>query len=312
MGGKWKEVVRLAFKGPRFEDHALDLGALSELAQFQKMVARTAEALWRAANPNRKNLPAHFDERTRLCLRRIDPGSAVAPLEVLLVDEEPDQTSLLPEVAGPSEPKELRDAIEVAQEVFDAVESNAPLPDRLPRSLVPEYAKWGATLGSEESIEFNAPGRRPTAVTSTHRERFERLQDGPHESHVELTGEVLEADVRQKRFQLWIDERTSVSVTFSEEQESEVTTALKEHRDLKMRVKGTGEVAPTGEVLKITEVSELTIQPAGEVPPRRPHRPIEEVIAEIAAQVPAEEWAKLPRDLSKNHDHYLYGAPKKP
>jgi len=33
-------------------------------------------------------------------------------------------------------------------------------------------------------------------------------------------------------------------------------------------------------------------------------------IAEISASVPMEEWEKLPRDLSKNLDHYLYGAPK--
>lgn len=34
------------------------------------------------------------------------------------------------------------------------------------------------------------------------------------------------------------------------------------------------------------------------------------MIDEIRAQVPNEEWKKLPTDLSKNIDHYLYGAPK--
>lgn len=35
-----------------------------------------------------------------------------------------------------------------------------------------------------------------------------------------------------------------------------------------------------------------------------------DLIAQIHAQVPPEEWEKLPRDLSINHDHYLYGSPK--
>ncbi len=35
-----------------------------------------------------------------------------------------------------------------------------------------------------------------------------------------------------------------------------------------------------------------------------------ERVKEIQAQVPAEEWDKLPHDGSINHDHYLYGAPK--
>jgi len=33
-------------------------------------------------------------------------------------------------------------------------------------------------------------------------------------------------------------------------------------------------------------------------------------VEEISAQVPTEEWAKLPSNLSKNIDHYLYGSPK--
>jgi hypothetical protein len=33
-------------------------------------------------------------------------------------------------------------------------------------------------------------------------------------------------------------------------------------------------------------------------------------VKEIQAQVPAEEWEKLPHDGSINHDCYLYGDPK--
>ena len=87
MSGTWREIVRLRFKGERFRDHALDLTALTELRQFQRIVAETAKALWRTANPDRERLPAHFEDRTRLCLRRIESGSAVAPLEVWVEDE---------------------------------------------------------------------------------------------------------------------------------------------------------------------------------------------------------------------------------
>lgn len=43
----------------------------------------------------------------------------------------------------------------------------------------------------------------------------------------------------------------------------------------------------------------------------RDDRPIWEVIREISAEVPDEEWAKLPADGAEQHDHYLYGSPKK-
>lgn len=33
-------------------------------------------------------------------------------------------------------------------------------------------------------------------------------------------------------------------------------------------------------------------------------------IDEFSLQIPQEEWAKLPSDMSTNLDHYLYGSPK--
>ena len=38
---------------------------------------------------------------------------------------------------------------------------------------------------------------------------------------------------------------------------------------------------------------------------------ISTVFEELSNQVPLEEWSKLPSDGAENHDHYLYGAPKK-
>jgi hypothetical protein len=40
-------------------------------------------------------------------------------------------------------------------------------------------------------------------------------------------------------------------------------------------------------------------------------RPISEVIAEIMKDVPAEEFAKLPKDGASQVDHYVYGLPKR-
>ena len=42
----------------------------------------------------------------------------------------------------------------------------------------------------------------------------------------------------------------------------------------------------------------------------RTTRPIEEIIRDLAAEVPQAEWDRLPRDLTDNLDHYLYGTLK--
>jgi len=302
MAGQWKEVVKLAFRGQRFEDHALDLEAVGELGQFQKLVGETAKALWRAANPNRQRLPRGFQERTRLCLRKIEPGSAVAPLEVFI--EQPEQGQLFQ-----PEPTEIEGAIALAHEVLRAAETDQPLPESFPRSLVSEYERWGQSLGQDEAIEVITVGGQPARVTSSSRSRLAALIEASHEDRVDVTGEVLEADVRQGRFQIWLDDGTGVTVTFSPEQEGEVTGALRDHRTRRLRVVGRGEFSAEGRLLRIADVEELQLQPVGEVPYDATARPIEEVLAELAGEIPQEDWDRLPPDLTDNLDHYLYGTP---
>jgi plasmid stability protein len=41
------------------------------------------------------------------------------------------------------------------------------------------------------------------------------------------------------------------------------------------------------------------------------NRPISEVIAEIMANVPPEVMVQLPKDGAAEHDHYIYGWPKR-
>ena len=40
-------------------------------------------------------------------------------------------------------------------------------------------------------------------------------------------------------------------------------------------------------------------------------RPIADVLAEIAASIPAAELASLPPDFTDQLDHYIYGTPKR-
>jgi len=305
MAGRWKEVVRLRFTGDRFRDHALDLTALTELRQFQKLVAETARALWRAAHPDRERLPAHFEERTRLCLRRIDEGSAAAPLEVFV--EETDQAYI-----WEPEPTEVTDAISLAYEVFDSAERDQPLPEGFPAELIAEFAEWGKTLGPGEAVELEPAGiSRSVTINPAIRERLLQFVERPHADTVEISGVVLEADVRQRRFQLWLDDRTSVAAPFSEAQEELVTSALKEHRSIRMVVRGRVDVSPQGRPMRFTEVEELKLVMDQETPfdPEAPA--IEDVLAQIAAQVPADQWKRLPPDLTDQLDHYVYGTPKR-
>lgn len=306
MAGKWKEVARLCFKGDRFRDHALDLSALTELRQFHKMVAATAKALWHAAHPDRANPPAHFDERTRLCLRRIEEGSAVVPLEVFT--EPPSQAEL-----WDAEPESVHQAIELAYEVFDSLGHDRPLPERFAKHLVGEYAEWGATLRADESIELQTATARngPARIDAGIRERLRAFVETHHASTLEIVGEVLEADVRARQFQVYTDPKTAVKVTFDASQEATVTEALRDHRVVRIRVRGRADSSPQGKPIRFTEVSSLVLVRDGELHFDANAPSIEDEIAEIAATVSDEAWDRVPKDFTDQLDHYLYGTPKR-
>ena len=61
----------------------------------------------------------------------------------------------------------------------------------------------------------------------------------------------------------------------------------------------------------------LPVFAAPEATPAQPreaagaNHPISQIIAEIMKDVPAEELARLPEDGASEHDHYIYGWPKR-
>lgn len=44
---------------------------------------------------------------------------------------------------------------------------------------------------------------------------------------------------------------------------------------------------------------------------KRPDRPIWQMVEELLREIPAEDLARMPTDGSEQHDHYIYGTPKR-
>lgn len=63
-----------------------------------------------------------------------------------------------------------------------------------------------------------------------------------------------------------------------------------------------------GLLQRITEVSQVSLLQAGEIPMNPRTKPIWEEFAHVLDQVPPEELAKLPSDGADKHDFYIYGT----
>jgi hypothetical protein len=107
-----------------------------------------------------------------------------------------------------------------------------------------------------------------------------------------------------------LDETTSVTVTYPPEQEAKVLCALRDHRVRHLRVVGRGRYNAHGKLLRVNPADKLELLPAA-TPPEQAPPSIEDVLAKLASEVPAEDWQRLPGDLTDQIDHYVYGTPKR-
>ena len=298
MSEQRQEIARLCFKGARYDGSALDAVALEELVQFQKIVTEMAKAVWKQRHPDRERLPKDFEESTQFVFRTIEDGSTVVPLEM---PRNSNQLALW------DDPNEINEAIDLAYGAFTAANQDTPLPEGIPKEVLPSLAAFGKRLPSDAEIRFAPPGRDMTPVSPEACQRLNAMAGVSYVDELEVTGRVLEADVRQSRFQIWMDDGTNARVRFTEEQESEVTTALKEHASVQLLVKGLAEFGSNGVLQQIQSAEYLKVIPDDDPGLDTSAPRIEDVISDIFGSVTDPEWDQVPSDLSHRHDFYLYG-----
>ena len=145
MPGKWKEIVELKLEGQRFEGHALTLDVLSELIEYQNLVTKTAVELYKRKHPERKYLPHHFEQQTILRFTHIGDGSATLPLEAYFEDG----VQMNAFETGP-----VVEAVELTGKTIECLQQDSPLPENLPKNIIPLFGKLGATLKENEVDGF--------------------------------------------------------------------------------------------------------------------------------------------------------------
>lgn len=302
MPGEWKEILKLRFTGPQFAEHGLALTSLGLLSRFQDLLVSTAKAVWLREHQDRKRVPRNYEDQLRLYIRRIERGSAVAPVEVFI--GEPGQKEL-----WEPEPVEVQNAVTVIHSAVSAMESMEELPADFPKSLVSECVRWGEKLREEEAIELIVPGSKSATYNCNVVREFMKYEQASFEEQVSIEGEVLEADVRQGRFQLWPDDRTRVVVDFSGDHESTITDALRRHANRRLKVTGTAERTPDGTILKLKDITELVVLELPVIGFDESAVAIEDELRKIAESIPSSAWDSLPKDSNERLDDYLYGDP---
>jgi predicted XRE-type DNA-binding protein len=119
------------------------------------------------------------------------------------------------------------------------------------------------------------------------------------------------ADLNQIKLELAEKVVSLLDETSSKEEGAERQLAMAPAEVEQLRAANVSDISIDRLISLLSHLDQQVIISVVPVPKGNDRRPIWEKVAEISASVPAEEWAKLPTDLAANHDHYLYGAPKR-
>lgn len=297
-----EKLATLRFVGARFEGHTLDVDCTTELIAYKRLVVECAKELWRRRHLDRERLPRGFEESFSLSFSEVADGSASIPL--LRVMNRDDS-----ELNFESE-DEFIEAARLIDKTISAAGNGQTLPSELPRNVIPLFKEFGKTLTSEETLYTQARDHRAeSSYSADARDRLANWVETVYEDSIELTGEASMANLRGSQFMLTLTDGMTVSGKFSPEQEALVLEALRKHREVRLKVRGLAEFNQADRSLRrLIRVDDAEIAPSMELAYDDAARPIWEVLAEIGASAPAEAWDKLPTDLSKRLDEYIYRA----
>jgi len=67
----------------------------------------------------------------------------------------------------------------------------------------------------------------------------------------------------------------------------------------------------TNEITGKDRYASVTLSKEDLLKRKRPVRPVWQVIEELLRDLPAEDLERMPTDGAEQHDHYIYGTPKK-
>lgn len=299
MSRSHRNLVNHTFHGPRFDDGGVDLDVAPDLHRYKTLLVEVAKELWRRNHPERKNLPKNFEDSLSLKFYEVRSNCATVPLERVLSADDREQLW--------DAEDELDDAVTLVADTIEAAGNDQSLPEKFPKHLLALFSDYGKTLRDQEWIE-QRPAKRESGVRydSVVRDRLTRWLDTPYEDAVDLIGEVTMARVSKPQMEIQFKDR-KVEAAFRPEDEDVITTALKQHTTAKLRVIGRGQFGSDGVVRKVTDVTDIILLPSGDRPFDSSAKPIWDVFAEILADVPSEQFARLPVDGADRHDFYIHG-----
>jgi hypothetical protein len=210
-----ESFIQPRFVGARFDEHTLPLSAAKDLAAYEELVVELAKHLYLNKNSDRKRVPKGFADGFHLHLERVDEGSAMPLLALVMAGALIDPL-----------PAEFVEAKTLISEVIATAEGDK-LPSAFPKEFYSYFNRIGRSLEAGERLEWT-PGdaANPSALTPAKRKRLALAVGATYEAEVDIVGQVFTLNTDRCEGQLRTGENDRVTFAYDEPFLSELKGAL--------------------------------------------------------------------------------------
>ncbi|MGK3967706.1 hypothetical protein WMF38_26475 [Sorangium sp. So ce118] len=257
---KQLEFVRHTFKGHRFATGTMDVDVLRELIAYKVLVVAVAKHLFFSENGHRIRMPSGMERSFDLALQSTRHSSfdaslvhsvPVPPLASALMESSPKNFELLTQTFF----TRARDAV---SDAINAAASGEQV--RLPDHVLRAFNDFGKGLLDDEYISISKPGAQEGVHYNREiRTRILRAAKQNFEDPFVVSGRIFAANQRKRTFSIRLDTGKTIDGKFSPEDKSKIHKAMDPNESTMVKIEGTGEFSPDGELRKILTIDELIV-----------------------------------------------------
>lgn len=258
------DFLRPRLTGARFEDHAIPLEFLKDLAVLEEMIVEIAKSEFLKDNPDRKRSPRGFTEGIELKLTGIEDGSAILTISLCLA-----VSTLFPLNKQQIYFERAREAVVGA---IGAAEQDQSITDYLPEKTLSYFDRMGRSLRDGEAIEFTTPScPTPARLTKETRRRLvlasSKVKELTEEAFVR--GTVPEADQDDMTFEVQLSDSRKVGAPIAPQHLDVVLDAFNGYSEgTRVLLQGIGRFNRSERLLGFDSIGHISIIDALDIPAR--------------------------------------------
>ncbi|WP_273429303.1 hypothetical protein [Marinobacter sp.] len=240
--------------GKRFDEHAIPLEMLRDLAILEEMIVEVAKWHYLNDNPARERSPRGFTKGISVKLTTIGEGSAMPDMSLFI-----DQRQLV----APANQDYFERARDSIVDAIEAADRKTDIRQHLPESLLSYFDRFGRGLREDEYIDFapEAVGRSAKLNQTTRRAlRLASSQLQELTDEVTLRGVIPEADQAKLSFELETLDGQRVAGPIPMQHLDTIRTAFNGYSDgLRVSIQGVARYNRHGQLKSMEEVEHVTI-----------------------------------------------------